>query len=170
MVGYAKVQKWCIYGGLVGFAVIVVLLLVNSHENFISWFKLEAHKLFGVNNAYGATHAEAAKIGFHPSSLGFGPLGPTMLLVPVMMFFILWPNWGATLYGEIRGASDFRRVFAGMFIGLWTTVALTVVFFLVVAKTIGWAFYQNANAATYNAKGVIPIWPYPFMFAGWLVH
>ena len=45
-----------------------------------------------------------------------------MLLVPAMMFFILWPNWGATLYGEIRGASDFRRVFSGMFFGLWITV------------------------------------------------
>ena len=30
MAGYAKIQKWCFYGGLVGFAVIVVLLLVNS--------------------------------------------------------------------------------------------------------------------------------------------
>jgi amino acid transporter len=86
------------------------------------------------------------------------------------MFFLLWPNWGATLYGEIRGASDFKRVFTGMIAGLWTTVLLTVVFFLVVAKTIGWDFYQNANAASYNLKAVIPIWPYPFMFAGWLVH
>ena len=41
-----------------------------------------------------------------------------MLLVPAMMFFLLWPNWGSTLYGEIRGASDFKRVFIGMFSGL----------------------------------------------------
>ncbi len=170
MGGYARIQRWCFIGGVVGFAVVVVLLLTNSHAAFVSSFNLEAHKLFGLNNAYQATNAAAAKVGYTAPKLGFGPLGPTMLLVPAMMFFILWPNWGATLYGEIRGASDFRRVFAGMFIGLWTTVALTVVFFLVVAKTIGWAFYQNANAATYNAKGVIPIWPYPFMFAGWLVH
>src|SRR5260221_469342 len=170
MGGYARFQKWCFYAALVGFAVVVGLLLFNSHASFVSSFNLEAHKLFGVSNAYNATNHAAVKAGYTVSSFGFGPLGQSMLLVPAMMFFILWPNWGATLYGEIRGASDFRRVFAGMFIGLWTTVALTVVFFLVVAKTIGWAFYQNANAATYNAKGVIPIWPYPFMFAGWLVH
>ena len=36
MAGYARVQKWCFYGGLIGFAVIVVLLLVNSHANFVS--------------------------------------------------------------------------------------------------------------------------------------
>jgi basic amino acid/polyamine antiporter, APA family len=177
MAGYAKVQKWCIYGGLVGFAVIVVLLLASSHANFVSSFNLEAHKLFGVNNAYGATHAEAAKIGFHAQPLGFGPLGPTMLLVPVMMFFILWPNWGATLYGEIRGASDFRRVFTGMFGGLWITVALTVIFLLLINKTMGWAFYQNSNQLNYQAfilnpavKPILPVWPYPVLFAAWLVH
>jgi amino acid transporter len=93
-----------------------------------------------------------------------------MLLVPAMMFFILWPNWGATLYGEIRGASDFRRVFSGMFIGLWITVILTVIFFLVMAKTVGWGFYQNLNSLDYNATPQFGIWPYPFLFAGWLVH
>ena len=177
MAGYAKIQRWCIYGGLVGFGVIVVLLLVNSHATFVSSFNLETHKLFGLNNAYGATQAAAAKIGYHAPSLGFGPLGPTFLLVPVMMFFILWPNWGATLYGEIRGANDFKRVFSGMFGGLWITVALTVAFLLLIDKTIGWSFYQNSNQLNYqvfvltpHVSTVLPIWPYPVLFAAWLVH
>jgi len=177
MAGYARIQKWCIYGGLVGFAVIVVLLLVNSHANFVASFNLEAHNLFGIHNAYGATQAAAAKLGFHAQPLGFGPLGPTLLLVPVMMFFILWPNWGATLYGEIRGASDFRRVFTGMFGGLWITVALTIIFLLLINKTMGWAFYQNSNQINYQvfvlnpaAKSILPVWPYPVLFAAWLVH
>jgi basic amino acid/polyamine antiporter, APA family len=170
MGGYARIQKWCFYGGLVGFLVIVGLLLFHSHSSFVSSFNTEAHKIFGVNNAYAATNAAAAKDGFTAPSMSFGPLGPTMLLVPAMMFFILWPNWGATLYGEIRGASDFRRVFTGMFSGLWITVALTVIFLLLVAKTFGWAFYQNANAAAYNVNSPIPVWPYPVMFASWLVH
>ena len=102
--------------------------------------------------------------------MGFGPIGPTMLLVPAMMFFILWPNWGSTLYGEIRGASDFKRVFTGMFSGLWITVILTIIFLLLVAKTIGWDFYQNLNSLDYNLTPQFGIWPYPFMFAGWLVH
>jgi basic amino acid/polyamine antiporter, APA family len=87
-----------------------------------------------------------------------------------MMFFILWPNWGATLYGEIRGANDYKRVFFGMFGGLWLTVALTVVFLLLVYKTIGWGFYQNLNSLDYNLTPQFGIWPYPFMLAGWLVH
>ena len=172
MAGYARIQKWCFYGGLVGFAVIVVLLLINSHASFVSSFNLEAHKLFGVNNAYQATNAAAAKAGLRVAARSVSARsGRRMLLVPVMMFFILWPNWGATLYGEIRGASDFRRVFTGMFGGLWITVVLSVLFLLLVDKTIGWAFYQNPNAAGLQpARRRSPIWPYPVMFAGWLVH
>ena len=99
-----------------------------------------------------------------------------MLLVPMMMFYLLWPNWGSTLYGEIRGASDFRRVFAGMFGGLWITVALSVLFLVLINKTMGQAFYNNTGAlywsAYYGGKvpAAIPIWPYPVMFIGWMVH
>jgi len=170
MAGYAKVQKWCFYGGLLGIAIIVILLLVSSHASFISSFNTATHKIFGVNGGYAATTKAAAKAGYVAPSLSFGPLGPTMLLVPMMMFYLLWPNWGTTLYGEIRGASDFRRVFSGMFIGLWITVALSVVLLLLFAKTFGWAFYQDANATYWTGTGAIPIFPYPVMMAAWLVN
>jgi basic amino acid/polyamine antiporter, APA family len=176
MAGYARIQKWCFYAGLVGFAVIVILLLVTSKSTFISSFNTEAHKIFGVSNAYSATTSGAAKSGYVSPAFGFGPLGASMLLVPMMMFYLLWPNWGSTLYGEIRGASDFKRVFTGMFSGLWITVILSVIFLLLVAKTFGTAFYNDSNAlywsAFYGGKipAAIPIWPYPVMFVGWLVH
>ena len=171
MAGYARVQKWCFYGGLVGVAIIVILLLVTSRAHFIASFNLQANKLFGIPNAYQATNAAAVKSGYIAPALSFGPLGPTMLLVPMMMFYLLWPNWGTTLYGEIRGASDFRRVFSGMFIGLWTTVLLSVVFLLLFAKAFGWAFYQNVNAQWIGAgKAALPIFPYPVMMAGWVVN
>jgi basic amino acid/polyamine antiporter, APA family len=170
MAGYARVQKWCFYGGLLGFAIIVVLLLSFSHGSFVTSFNFEAHKIFGLSNAYTATTSAAGKLGYTAPAFGFGPLGPTMLLVPMMLFYLLWPNWGTTLYGEVRGAGDFRRVFTGMFAGLWITVALSVVFLLLFAKTFGWAFFQDANALSANAKGILPIWPYPVMLAGWLVH
>jgi basic amino acid/polyamine antiporter, APA family len=170
MAGYAKVQRWCFIGGLVGFAVVVILLLINSHADFIAAFNREGQHLFGVKNAFAATNHEAAKAGYTTTPLGFGPLGPTMLLLPALMAFLLWPNWGTTLYGEVRGASDFRRVFSGMFAGLWLTVIFTVIALLLIAKTMGWDFYQNANSLFYNVTPTFGIWPYPFMFAGWLVN
>jgi basic amino acid/polyamine antiporter, APA family len=171
MAGYARVQKWCFYGGLVGFAIIVILLLITSRNSFISSFNSETSKLFGISNGYAATNAAAVKSGYTAPAFSFGPLGPTMLLVPLMMFYLLWPNWGTTLYGEVRGASDFRRVFSGMFIGLWTTVLLSVVFLLLFAKTFGWAFYQNVNEVWPLAgKSSLPIFPYPVLLASWVVH
>jgi amino acid transporter len=96
-----------------------------------------------------------------------------MLLVPMLMFYLLWPNWGTTLYGEIRGASDFKRVFSGMFFGLWTTVLLSVIFLALFAKTFGFVFYQdvNANWAGYGGtSAALPVFPYPTLLAGWLVN
>ena len=52
MAGYAKVQRWCFIGGLIGFLVVVILLLVNSHADFIAAFNREDVHLFGVKNAY----------------------------------------------------------------------------------------------------------------------
>jgi basic amino acid/polyamine antiporter, APA family len=171
MAGYARVQKWCFYGGLLGFAVIVILLLITSRNSFISSFNSETSKLFGISNGYAATNAAAVKSGYAAPAFSFGPLGPTMLLVPLMMFYLLWPNWGTTLYGEVRGASDFRRVFSGMFIGLWTTVLLSVAFLLLFAKTFGWSFYLNVNEVWPLAgKASLPIFPYPVLLASWVVH
>ena len=177
MAGYARVQKWCFYGGLLGTAIIIVLLLVTSRNTFISAFNTQADKIFGIHNAYAFTNSDAVKtVGYTAPALGFGSISQSMLLVPFMMFYLLWPNWGTTLYGEIRGASDFKRVFGGMFAGLWTTVLLSVVFLLLFAKTFGWAFYQNANAEWISVfyggpgKAALPIFPYPVMLAGWIVH
>lgn len=169
MAGYARIQKWCFLGGMIGFGIVVLLLLFYSHSSFVASVNSEMHRVFGISNAYGRTEAFGAKAGYH-WVFGLGPLGPTMLLVPMMMFFLLFPNWGATLYGEVRGASDFKRVFTGMFVGLWITVILSVIFLFLAEKTIGWSFYNNANAAFTTAKGVFPIWPYPVLLASWLVH
>jgi amino acid transporter len=178
MNGYAKVQKWCFYGGLLGIGVIAIIMLVSSRSSFESSFNGQVFKLFGIKNGYAGTLADAAssKVGYTPPSFGFGgPIGQSMLLVPMLMFYLLWPNWGTTLYGEIRGASDFKRVFSGMFIGLWTTVLLSVVFLALFAKTFGFNFYQDANAlwadsATITTAHALPVFPYPVMMAAWLVH
>jgi basic amino acid/polyamine antiporter, APA family len=170
MAGYAKVQKWCFYGGLLGFAIIVIVMLVSSRSDFISAFNTESAKLFGMKNAYAATTAAATKAGVTPPGFGFsGPIGQSLLLVPMLMFYLLWPNWGTTLYGEVRGASDFKRVFSGMFFGLWLTVILSVIFLALFAKTFGYVFYQDANA-TWLAGTGLPVFPYPALLAGWLVH
>jgi amino acid transporter len=57
-----------------------------------------------------------------------------------------------------------------MFAGLWITVICTIAILLLIAKTFGWDFYQNLNSLGYNLTPQFGIWPYPFLFATWLVH
>jgi amino acid transporter len=99
--------------------------------------------------------------------------------MPYLVFFNLWPNWGATLYGEVKGADDFKRNFWGMALALIVTTALAVIFFLLVDKTITWDFLNNANAAYWShrfdttgqvAAPPFPVWPYPAMLALFLTN
>jgi len=179
MAGYARMQKWLFLGGLVGMVIMVIIMLFVSKNTFISSFNSETAKLFGFKNGYAGTIADAGSktIGYTPSPFGItGSFGQSMLLVPMLMFYLLWPNWGTTLYGEIRGANDFKRVFAGMFFGLWTTVLLSVILLALFAKFFGFNFYQDVNALWVdNVYGTasahaLPIFPYPVMLVGWAVH
>jgi APA family basic amino acid/polyamine antiporter len=175
---YARIQKICFYGGLVGLAVLCVILLVSSQTDFHNAFNREAVALFGAKgDAYQQTLDLAKKGGFAPQPITSFAFLPSLLLVPFIVFFLLWPNWGATLYGEVRGAKEYRRPFYSMFAGLWVTVILAVIVVLLMAKTIGWEFYNSANSLYWNSAAgvsgapapVIPIWPYPVMMAAWLV-
>ena len=122
MSGYAKVQKWCFYGGLLGFAIIVIIMLVSSRSDFITAFNTETREAVrDEERVRGDRRRGDEGRRYTPPGFGFtGPIGQSLLLVPMLMFYLLWPNWGTTLYGEVRGASDFKRVFSGMFFGLWT--------------------------------------------------
>src|ERR1700682_1576766 len=175
---YARIQKICFWIGLAGLAVVCILLLFASPQDFQNACTREAPNLFGAPaNAYQAT-IDAASKSFGGSSFGTFAFGPMLLLLPWLAFYLLWPNWGATLYGEVRGSKEFRKPFWSMFWGLWVTVAMVVVVVLLIDKTIGWNFYQSANAAYWNnlfaVQGAVappvPIWPYPVMFAGFLVN
>src|SRR5215475_4219582 len=67
---YARIQKFCFYGGVFGLAVIIILLLFNSKSGFIHHYNNQSSDLFGVKNAYGSTLAANAKTGYVPPSVG----------------------------------------------------------------------------------------------------
>lgn len=165
---YAKIQKVSFWLGMAGIAVVCILLLVYSNSDFQYAFNREATNLFGAKaGAYQATIAAGATAGASANDVTHFELGPSLLIVPFLLFALLWPNWGATLYGEVRGAKEYRKPFFSMFWGLWVTVALVLLLILLINKTMGWQFYNAANAA--GATGPVTIWPNPIMFAGWLV-
>src|ERR687898_833890 len=165
MRAYARIQKFCFYGGLVGLAIMLVLLLVNSNSDFVSAFNSQASELYGVSgNAYQQTLEAGAVDAVGPATLA---LGPTLLLIPMIVFFNLWSSWGATLYGEVRGASDFRKNIYAMGGALLVTSVVAVIMLALFAKTFSWDFYYAASNAYWSGAENAPtaVWPYPGLFA-----
>jgi basic amino acid/polyamine antiporter, APA family len=171
---YARIQKVCFYGGLIGLAFMAILLLINSKADFIAAFNSEAQTVLGAPaSAYEGTLAAGAVDT--PSVADIGAVKGLFLLIPFLLFFNLWSNWGATLYGEVRGASDFRKNIMAMGGALIFTTIAAVILFLLFAKTFGWDFYNAANNAywgtiyAYVEDAPVTTFPYPGLLAAFLM-
>jgi amino acid transporter len=172
---YARVQKFSFYVGGVGLAIVFALLLFGNRASFIQGLNANLPALYGVPQAdyYTATIEAGQAAGVTFGQFGSIAFGASFALIPMLVFFNLWPNWGSTLYGEVRGASDYKRNFKGMAAAIIFTAGLALVFFALISKTMGWDFYMNANGAFwssifYGAQVPIPVWPYPVQFATFL--
>jgi len=176
MKAYARMQKFSFYVGMIGLAIVFVLLLFGNKDSFINGLNTNIPQLYGVEagvDYYAATIEAGTAAGATFGQFGSVAFLASFALIPMIVFFNLWPNWGSTLYGEVRGASDYKRNFWGMASAVIVTAALALVFFLLINKTMGWDFYINANGAFwssifYGTEVPIPVWPYPVQFATFL--
>lgn len=171
---YARIQKVSFYGGMLGLLLVIALLLGGSPEAFKSGLEANASSMFGVSGVYDATVELGTAAGAVTPFAG-GSLAVVFLVIPYMVFFNLWPNWGATLYGEVRGATDFKRNMAGMGWALGVTTLLGILLLYAISRTVGWEFYVQAGAAWWNyawgftdVAPAFPVWPYPALFAAFL--
>ncbi|MDQ2983983.1 MAG: APC family permease [Actinomycetota bacterium] len=156
---YARFQRFCFYGGCVGLLVMFLLLIVHSKADFISSFNSQAHDVY---HTQGDAYAATAKAGAGDyASLGSFNFKAIVLLIPFLFFFNLWSNWGATLYGEVRGASDFRKNIYAMGGALLATTAVAAIFLALFAHTFGWTWYHSSNAAYWLGTGPLGVFPYP---------
>jgi basic amino acid/polyamine antiporter, APA family len=172
---YASIQKVCFYGGMLGLLIVLALLLTGNPDSFKAGLESNSAALFGTApGAYDAT----VKLGTDAGAalpLAGGSLGLIFLTLPYLVFFNLWPNWGATLYGEVRGATDFKRNVAGMGWALGVTTVLGIILLYAINHTVGWNFYVQSGGAWWNWKWgyttnapAFPFWPYPTLFAAFL--
>lgn len=176
MRAYSQVQKWCFWIGNAGLLIVCVFLLFGNNDAFRAGLNAQAVKFGAVpGDVYQAT-LDAGTAAGAVSPLWGGSIFAIFLAMPYIVFFNLWPNWGATLYGEVKGADDFKRNLYGMALALGVTTLLGVIFFVLVDKTITWDFMSKANAAYWNYRWgyttdapPLPFWPYPALLAMFLV-
>ncbi len=172
---YARIQKFSFYGGMLGLLIVIGLLLMGSPAAFKAGLESNATSMFGAApGVYDATVTLGTEAGAITPFSG-GSLAVIFLVIPYMVFFNLWPNWGATLYGEVRGATDFKRNVAGMGWALGITTVLGIILLFAIRNTIGWDFYVQAGGAWWNyawgyseVAPALPVWPYPAMLAAFL--
>ena len=175
---YARIQKFCFWGGVVGLALVFLLLLFGNNATFVANLNTLAPQMFGAQGTefYQSTLAAGEAAGTVAAPLGSLAFGLSLALIPMIVFFNLWPNWGSTLYGEVRGATDYKRNFWGMTAAVVVTAIGALVFFALIGKTLGWDFYNKANGAFWNftwgftdQAPPLPFWPYPALFAAFMV-
>jgi amino acid transporter len=177
---YARIQKICFWGGVVGLALVFLLLLIGNNQTFVANLNTIVPQMFGTEGGtdlYQATLEAGEAAGTVAAPLNNLAFGLSFALIPMIVFFNLWPNWGSTLYGEVRGATDYKRNFWGMTSAVIITAAGALIFFALINKTLGWDFYNRANGAFWNSTWgytdqapPIPFWPYPAFFATFLVN
>lgn len=166
MRGYAKLQRWTFYIGMVSIVVAAIALLVTSKAGFIDAFNREAGSQYGVaGNAYTATMEAGAPAATSPLS---GSLGDTLKLVPFLLFWLLWPNWGATLAGEVRGARDFRKNVFAMGASLLLAAAVGFVFIGAISSSMGWDFFLASSNTYWGGNGPVADYLSPITMAAWL--
>src|SRR5438034_1146246 len=118
MEGYARTQKFCFWGGIVALGVVLLLLLIGTQGQFQQAFNREAARLFGASgDAYAQTIEASRKYGFTPPPFGAMPLGPSILLIPMVVFYLLWP-YPALLAGWLVDSRIFQVIVLGL-MSLW---------------------------------------------------
>jgi len=174
MRAYAQFQKWCFYGGMLGLVIILLVFAFHSQSDFINAFNRSAQDLYGFQGSNAWDELMKASDAAGTSSYqGFGafPVKETFLLIPFLVFYNLWPNWGATLYGEVKGASDFRKNVYSMAGGLLLMTFLTILMFVAMNRSMGYDFFGILSGTYWGTVvGPIAIFPYPGMLAAFFIE
>ena len=185
MAGYARIQKWCLYLGLVGLGDHVradARSRARPTSRPPSTGRTRTCSASPARTTRRSPTRPSTTPGSRPSprrtwaATCRDTLLATLAMIPFMLFWILYPNWGSTLYGEVRGSGDFRKVLRGMLGGIWVTAGLALAFVLLAAKTFGWDFFTATNANFINnfygyttTAPTVPIWSYPPLLASYLI-
>ncbi|HKM74824.1 MAG TPA: hypothetical protein VJZ32_00225 [Candidatus Bathyarchaeia archaeon] len=178
---YARIQKWCFHIGMLGLIVTYAILAASSQPAFQSAFNSWTSQVFGASgDSYTNMVTLASGGGLSGmSNLTDWNFTASMGLIPFIAFFNLYPVWGATLYGEVRGSNDFKRNVKALTSSLVFTTILAVIGFFLFANAFGWNWWNSANYVywgtiySYNPSTPalpFPIFPSPGLFAGLLTN
>ena len=175
MKNYARFQIVTFALGTIGVLAFIGIMAATPREAFVAAFNQYWPAFTGQAVTYDDVIARAANAGDwaldftqYPFSLTITSL--SLPLIPFVLFFNLYPQWGATLYGEVRGASDFKRQALSMSMGSTMMNVLAVIMLLVLWGSQGYEFFNASNYLFWyriytGGDATFPMYPYPVLLA-----
>ena len=162
---YARIQQALFYVGVVGLVLLVGAFLTTSPGSFESSFDSQVAAWMGAD---AVTHQgvmdAAADVEF--ASLWSMNFEASYLLFPMLLFWIMWTVWGSTLFGEVREAGEWSKMFNVFEAALIAAAALAIGLWVLFSNAIGWEFYQALNWSYFVGSGEMQWLSAPTTLAG----
>jgi len=166
---YAKVQKWTFHIGLACLVPVIYVMATSSRAEFISAYNAFMASTFGISEAYSTAIKEAASLGLNKAWENLDVGASFTLLVPLLYFSMLYPNWGAPLYGEVRGASSMKVGLKSMAGANTFNIVVGSILLLLIFHLMGPEFYHSINYVAWMGGKSVPVFPFPSLLAASLV-
>jgi amino acid transporter len=71
----------------------------------------------------------------------------------MLLFWIMWTVWGSTLFGEVREAGEWRKMFNVFEAALIAAAVLAIALWTLFSTTIDYTFYQALNWSYFVGSG-----------------
>ncbi|PSP82255.1 hypothetical protein BRC83_09920 [Halobacteriales archaeon QS_1_68_17] len=148
---YARIQQALFYVGVLGLAIFAYGLLTTNPGSFQSAFDAQVGTWLGSDAPTYSGVVEAAGVDF--AGLWNLNWGASYMLFPMLLFWIMWTVWGSTLFGEVREAGEFKKMFNVFEAALLAAGGLAIVLWLLFDAAIGYEFYQALNYSYFVGSG-----------------
>lgn len=147
---YARIQQTLFYVGVVGFVLFVGGLLTTSPDQFQAAFDSQM-AAWGMSDTTYQGILSGAGVDFAPMwNLNWQA---SYFLFPMLLFWIMWPVWGATLFGEVREAGEWKKMFNVLEGALLGAGVLGILLWPLFDSAMTYEFYQSINYLHYVGSG-----------------
>jgi amino acid transporter len=143
---YAKIQKPAYIAAGIGLVIAIIIYWVaGDTASFAANYSKFYHDVLGYPTltAYDDIIKTATDGGL-TTTMNWD-VAKSLPLLPLIVFYGLWPVWGAPMYGEVRGANSVKKVFISTMMANAPLNILAILVFTGAWKAIRFEFYQAMN-------------------------
>jgi len=147
---YARIQQALFYAGVAGFALFIGGLLTTDPASFSAAFDSQM-QAWGMSDVTYDGILSGTDVEF--ASLVSFNLVESYKLFPMLLFWIMWTVWGSTLFGEVREAGEYKKMFSVFEGALVAAAVVAIGLWFLFDAAIGYEFYQALNYNYFVGSG-----------------